>query len=878
MFGHPALAPSFDPYNPPCPCPAFNVTYSQFDLYTSKNATAPPPNLTFFSTTINNTQTGQPVPATAFKYSIPSATVTAQSINYTLTVPKGTGPATFLKFDWNGTLGQGARARYLVYNASNTPPVLLPNGNVTRSGPPYSFNFTGGPPNSSTGGVPVSCAPTDECYDLTSLIGFKVTLAFLFSNTNATGRGLNVRVANIEVASVANTPSEATLHTMTLTSATQVSHNANVTVTYNATAISSKHLWGQTVTTYYFPKPYTLTGISLNNTIPLSLAYPIAKGSCTASSCSSSQLASLKNTQFIALNDTTTPSSTTTYPWFRGSAIILATGNSGEGFIQTTLGGLPTNFWEPGDLLQVRVNDTQGVNGTGSNIISILSPTPATVNLTQTFSVSHRGLFLFNFTSALPQPPIAGSWNVTSTFTSNFDFGVVFHTFRVEQTQVKPSSFSYSGDNRLLSVKGTLTNSTTQTTIPASNVVGNVFAIDSGSNAAPLSTPTITGGTMKGMYISNVTLLNGAFTIGQPLIATFTLVNPPPTVGVDANITIDHEWSSQQTHGASVTVSLKTLGDQPYLINSKYVYKLTANMTLGGITIVITSLTTGNSVSANIPPGSLGDLPVTSVRQNSGLFKITVTSKPHAQTVASPCAPLLACTNSLESPTYAYILVNPPLPGRLLASTPFPLTDSSGTFTTAMTSGGELGAKNLIFYVLGRDPNGIVITGQDKSTPESTILQASVDSIPTVTQGQSVTIILHLSSNSSIVNMNITVSLNIDQNVVQSQSGIYIQHGAKKDVSFSFNAPQGLGVHTLTFFSPEYGAPIVTGTLQVSVLQNSLQVIIPAIIGLVAAIVILLFYLYRRKPQVEAEPTPKDKPAGGKPSKPTPASPTKSLT
>jgi hypothetical protein len=128
--------------------------------------------------------------------------------------------------------------------------------------------------------------------------------------------------------------------------------------------------------------------------------------------------------------------------------------------------------------------------------------------------------------------------------------------------------------------------------------------------------------------------------------------------------------------------------------------------------------------------------------------------------------------------------------------------------------------------------------------------------------------------------MNITVSLDIDgKGVVQSQSGIYIPHGTKKDVAFSFNAPSGLGVHSLTFFSPEYGAPLIAGTLQVSVLQSSLQVIIPAIIGLAAAIVILLFFLFRKRPQAVPEPSAKDKPAGGKPTKPNPgSSSSKSLT
>jgi hypothetical protein len=101
----------------------------------------------------------------------------------------------------------------------------------------------------------------------------------------------------------------------------------------------------------------------------------------------------------------------------------------------------------------------------------------------------------------------------------------------------------------------------------------------------------------------------------------------------------------------------------------------------------------------------------------------------------------------------------------------------------------------------------------------------------------------------------------------------------KRDVSFNFNAPSSVGAYSLTFFSPDYGAPLNTGTLQVSVLQSSLQVLIPAIIGVAADIVILLFFLFRKKPTAVSEPSAKDKQSGGKTSKPNPGSPTsKSLT
>jgi hypothetical protein len=453
---------------------------------------------------------------------------------------------------------------------------------------------------------------------------------------------------------------------------------------------------------------------------------------------------------------------------------------------------------------------------------------------------------------------------VNATFINGYDYGFNSTSFTLEQLGV--TGFTYSGSNRLLTAGGTLTYASTA--LPAPNVSGYVFAVDSGSGAAPLSTPTMTSGT--GIYVSNITLLNGVFTSGQQLIMTFTLINPTKTA-MKANLTIAHEWVSNVSHGSNATISVPS-GADTFTLQADYVFRLSASFTPGGIQIVVTGTSSGgNSVSATLPPGNP---PVTSLRQHSGLFKITVTSKPVSAT--SPCVP--SCNNSLESPAYGYVLVNPPLPGRLLASGSFNST-ATGTFSTIISSGKILGASKVTFLSLGRDPNGLAITVQSKPTQESTILQSNIDNIPTATENQPMSIILHLASNSTLINMNITISLNLQgSGVVQSQSGIYIPHGATKDVSFNFNAPSSVGVYTLTFFSPDYGAPLITGTLQVSVLQSSLQVLIPAIIGLAAAIVILLFFLFRKKPQTVAEPTGKDKPAGGK-AKPNPgSSSSKSLT
>src|SRR5207245_1458647 len=151
--------------------------------------------------------------------------------------------------------------------------------------------------------------------------------------------------------------------------------------------------------------------------------------------------------QFIALNAT----KNVVTGW---TAVIIATGANAEASLQTTLGGVKVNFWVPGDTLQVRINDTQGVNVPGSNIVAARDPT-SLVPLNQTFSPPSRGLFLFNFSNVIPQTPLGGNWNVTSVFTNNYDYGFVFHTFRVEQVQVNQGSMNYSGDNMRHCVNGT---------------------------------------------------------------------------------------------------------------------------------------------------------------------------------------------------------------------------------------------------------------------------------------------------------------------------------------------------------------------------------------------------------------------------------------
>jgi hypothetical protein len=835
---------------------AFNVSRAQFDLYTRLNATSTLGTpVSWFGGNFTNSQNGTPILGTTFNVTIPSGAPPTNdnvTFNKVLNVPKGNFSATtYLRFTWLGTSGNHTKASYYVYNDTTRAPIF--------SDTKTDLNFTGGGTTFTSGSPPVGCGLKDNCFDVTRYTGFNLTLVFAF-NTTATGKGLSVRVSNVAIASADGSPINSYSHTMRLdpTDPTRmtVNHNANLTTTYFANVtyprpIGSGHLnhtWSQMILSYYYPNSYTNIKIVQNGTTIFPTtppASPIFEGNCpTFFFCRDSHLVSLNMTAGIK----------------RAGINIIANSVNLSADVKTTLGGAPTTYWGPGDLLQVRVNLRQGVNVTGLNIVS--GNRTGFVRVTQTFTNVKEGISLENFTKPIPQDTsLLGLWAVNSTFINGYDYGFNSTTFTLEQLGV--SGFTYSGSNQRLNAGGTLTYASNLA--PAPNVNGYVFAIDSGSGAAPITNSTLTHGT--GMYVSNVTLVNGVFTSGTQLIMTFTLVNPTG-IGLAANLTIDHEWVTNTPHGSTATIAIPS-GAGTFTLQPDYVYMLNATFTPSGIRIIVTGISIGsggNSISATLPPGNP---PVTSLRQHPGLFKITVTSKPASSTVTSPCVP--PCSNSLESPAYAYVLVSPPLPGRLLASGSF-TSIAAGSFTTTI-SGKILGATKLVFLSLGRDPNGLGITMQGASTQESTLLQSSLDPIPTVTQNQPLTITLHLTSNSTIIDMNIAISLNVEgQGVVQTRSGILITHGTTQDVSFNFNAPPNVGVYTLTFFSADYSAPLITGTLQVSVLQGTLQVLIPAIIGVVAAIAILLFFLFRRKPQGMPEPSPKDKPTGSKPTKPNPGS------
>ncbi|HEX4919834.1 MAG TPA: hypothetical protein VFV92_03745, partial [Candidatus Bathyarchaeia archaeon] len=452
-----------------------------------------------------------------------------------------------------------------------------------------------------------------------------------------------------------------------------------------------------------------------------------------------------------------------------------------------------------------------------------------------------------------------GLWTVRASFNSSYDFGSMSTTFKIDQLQL--SSFSSSGSNSGLNVQGSLTYEDGSV---ASGASGVVFAVDSGSTAAYPSAP-ITNTASAGLYVTNVTLVNGVFSQGQTLIMTFTIVNSnssqPP---YNANVTIEHDWpgSPPQAHGlnGNFTLGVGHLGDLSFTRGPQS-YEAAFTLTGNGIQLTITSLSTGNPESVFM---SRGSSPVSPTEQHTGLFKITVVTLSGKTVVAS---------SSTYSPPYAYVYGLPLSPGRYLAySSPF----SGSTFSTTIKSDSILGAKKLVVFALARDASGVILSNnsQNPGFSDSTTLQASMDQIGEVAENQQVTAILHLTSNSTTISQNITINLNLQNSGVKATQSVTIVPGVSQSPSFTFTAPSSAGQYTLSFSSPQYngGAALATQTLKVTIAGSNLQILLPALIGVVVAIVVLGVYMIRRKPSTPAEevtrksPTsPKSKPTGGNP-------------
>jgi len=662
-------------------------------------------------------------------------------------------------------------------------------------------------------------------------------------------------------------------HTMTLDpTSNTVAHLANLPLNYNRTVSYHplnkpqivNHDWTTVIISYYYPTPYTIVQINATTPSYTGSGSPFAfdKGACIKSAlidCSS-----IYSTSFVSLNMTNNK--------VKGTVTVNATSENAPATLGTVIPASlsgpvsPTAFWQRGETIGVEAA-TSTLVATGNLNITFRDPNGAMTTIPrQTVALTSPGS-VFNITLPIFAP--LGNWTIASTFTSGFDLGARNTSFIVDQIQV--SSFSAGGGNTGLSIQGSLTYASNSSA--AIGVAGIVFAIDAGTPTnIPVTNKTAapSGG---GLYISNITLVNGVFTQGQPLIMLFTILNPTnPALAFSANVTIDHLLPGSRPHDVNVTFPLgiaDQLGDLPFT-SGPQTYQAALTLSGHGIQVVLTSLSTQNSKTFMMSPGTD---PVVPSRQHAGLFKISIVSKAGTATFS---------TNSLESPPYAYVVGSPFVPSRFLAySAPFK-TDSSGSFSLTIVSNAILAAKKLVVFALAEDSTGLVVVNDPQKPSffsDSTILLSNMDAIDQVAENQKVTATLHVTNNSTKLTQTITVNLYLQgSGMVAGPTSVTLGPGASQPIVLSFNAPSTPGQYALTFSSPEYGGPLATETLQVTLLQSNLQILIPAAIGVVAAIIILGLYLVKRQPET-GQSEEKTKPAGPKPK--TPASgnpPSKSLT
>jgi hypothetical protein len=849
---------------------AFNYTQSQGDLYTNSSnrglTISPNPNATagtnfFWKSTVNMTKTGKLIPGSAFRFNLTTFGVAAskpQVVNWTLTIPKGncSGCATTnIQFDFFGNLTKGTSANYTTVLSSNSSKV--PGGSQSFVGPQ---NF----PSSSLRSL--NGCPEIFCIDVTKYIGYNLTLSFAFG-WNSSQAGMAVDVGEIAVASRNNMQTQSTSNYMTLnsTDSTKITHFTNLSkVNYNSNATYPNpkggpplnHTWAMEILNIYYGFGYSINQVILNPSLPNATTLFPAVPRVPFDTCNDP---SVCPTALIAFN----MSDITPFLLRNSTVTVMATTQNSISSLDTIVSATPAYYWTPGDNLTVRVKNQPAGNVTspsrmGSLNFTFIDPRGSESTIApQKFLTLSGGVYGFTI-PPLPASEVLGIWSVNATFVSTFDLGIRSTSFKVQQIVLKPGSFYYSGSNTQLAIAGTLSNASNGA--PAANLPATVFAVDTGSGHSPVSA---TNSSNAGLYISNITLINAVFTSTQPLTLFFTVVNPTPAQGFSANLTIQQEWSSGQTHGAKGNLNL-TLGDQPFTFGPA-VYRADILIESSGIQITVTSLARQGQKTVT---GSLGLPPIVPSRQHSGLFKISIGSKALTGTASY--------SNSLESPVYAYLSSQAAaalIPSSLLTSRTF-TTGADGSFSVTITSNRILAAKKLVLFVLARDANGIVLGNQDPTAapPDSTILQSSTTQPSQVADGQQVIMTLHLNNTSVKIVMNINISLNIQGvGVASTQSGLTVPVGPK-DVQFVFTAPSSPGTYAIIFSSPEYGAPLATATLQVSALSGTLQILIPSIIGLVGAIAIMGYYMIRKQPKKELQPLGKEKQSVGKPPKSSPAS------
>ena len=876
----------FNPYHsdPNGTLYAFNSTVSDLDLYTNASATTTiggnVGNVTWYSA-INNTVNGRPVNGTGFHFNMAGPNL-RETVNYTLTIPRGAGPSTFIRFQWNGTVGPGTSARYIISNSTsstNSNPTKIVTSTIRPSS--LTGTFFGSNSSSSTGGLPLSCNPTNECFDITRFVGFNVTLTFLFNSTSTasttTGR-LRVSVSNVEVASDGPL-TQAVSHSLSVNTndPTEIDHNGRLLVSYNSTVTFPRpntstqlvvHKWRTLLLSFYIPNTYrsdnlTLVTTQIDNSTTFYPTHGFVQGPCTTQGiieCTTSIFFSVNATGFQEGNNR--------------NVFVFARSTNSLTSIRTGLGAADTDSWIPGDNMTVTVVNSPGVKISGTQI-AVLAPSSSqsgAIPLNITLSTS-APVGSANYTIAIPSSVLPlGGWILTLTFANGFDYGSKTHLITIDEIRVDPG-FSASGGvgtGTTINLSGKLSyNSSASLPVRYGNVT--IFAIGPGTQTSLL---TNAAPPASGLYISNITTVEGVGSPQHPIIMYFSLVNPNASIMYDANITIDHEWYTPgATHGVNVTIQLTpAVIDNGNNFLNPVTYSVQALLTANGVELTLQSLTTNAQRTVMMTPGA-GESAVPFLRQHFGYFRITLHAKRHASpfTLETPLP-------SLESPPYAYLLYTSLLPSQLLAYSPTIMTAADGSFSTAITSNHLLGVSKLRLIVLARDGNGITLGDGTKNPTvfsDSSVLQPTADAPSSAAVQQTVDATLHLKSNSSSLATTLTVNLDITgpSGLPTKTSSVTIQPGTTADVKFTFTAPSSAGIYTMTFSSPQYGgtgSPLLAKTLVVSLVSSSLQIIIPAAIGLVAAVIIAAIYTRRRQPTSETEVSEKTKTKTTTSSKPKP--------
>ncbi len=818
---------------------AFNVTYAVANSTSNSDAR-------LGSTPTNGTLT--PVGSAEYTFFVNSTGnggVLGQQINYTLPILTNSNVCTscgkvFLDFAFFTPTGPGLRidpggfASVSLYNATSLI-TTIQNATSTISSRTMTASEKGLCPD-----------PTKICYEVTNQIGKHLTLAFKFGwkFTSATAHVLSVQVGSVELTSPAFTTVDA--HSMNISASTVTHSAAAASFNYN------QSVWPRFALTLYYPTSYS--GIAVTNTTGGPPLTSSGTSFCKASDCASF------NVTALSLVFPSAPS--------KGSiqlAITAASPNTVTS-VKTVVGGIVPTHWMPGETMGVNVTNSPSVSQPGT-----LTVTPGHTT-GQTGTPSHFVTTTGGqFNVIAPTSPL-GSWILTATFQSSYDYGTANTTITIEHLRLVSSAqplLKVSGDNGLITVSGTI------------NLEGyNLLTPSAGSNVGVFAVSTTTSGPnvktynpgSVGLYVSNTTYVNGAFTSASPLIMFVTITNPSSTQTL-GNVTISHENAPGTSHGVNATFAIDAVDNPPLSAGSR-TYEVDVTFNGGQMSLRVTSLQTGRG-GVQLSVASKGrSAPVFGARQQFGLFNVTVASTPSAPGWVSGAT---VTRSSIETQPFAYVFTNSLISqgGRVLASG-VTATDSSGAFTASFDSSAIFQGRHVSYIVLASDVNGIMLGNQDPTgVTDSPLLcglaaspcQPNISAPTEATPGQGLNSDLKLRNNSTNLTMNLHITMNIfsGNNLLTSQSKpVTIGPGEIKDVPFTFNAPSSLGSYTIEFSSPEYGAPIYTSTLNVLLIPSWLQIAIPALIGVAIALVAIVYRARKPPAAKEQAPAEKTKPAPGK--------------